>query len=99
MNLYSYSPPSFLALKHNAYHNGHQNKNQHKKEAFLRYIRPSKITISSVIPKLWSQIHSSSKANNHTYNLTGFGQVISFLQALRSLSIQSGDKLAVRVKS
>lgn len=45
-------------------------KNQ--KEAFLRYIRPSKITISSVIPKLWSQIHSSSKANNHTYNLRGF---------------------------
>ena len=68
MNLYSYSPRSFLALKHNAYHNGHQNKNKDikkQKEAFLRYI------ISSVIPKLWSQIHSSSKANNHTYNLTG----------------------------
>lgn len=28
MNLYSYSPPSFLVLKHNAYHNSHQNKNQ-----------------------------------------------------------------------
>lgn len=98
--LNSSSPPSSLVLKHNAHHNSHQNKNQNiknQKEAFLRYIRPSKITTNSVTPKLWSQIHSSSKADNHAIIWRGFGQVISFLQALRSLSIKSGEGLAVRV--